>query len=68
MASYSVDMSKEFVAVLTVEAMKGKCTDGEVIRRAVAIYVCLQNQIRTCGFRVALIDKDDKIVKSIELP
>lgn len=68
MNRYSIELGDAIVGLLEVQANKGNCNKGEVIRRALASYAYLKDHMRDDGHKLALIDSNDNIVKEIILP
>jgi predicted DNA-binding protein len=65
MAKYTIDFGDEFEAVLRRLAKKKSLTKADVLRRAVATYDYLLSQD---DLKVALTDKENKVVKEMVLP
>lgn len=68
MARLTVQFPAKTDAILSELAGKDEISKTEVIRRALSLYKYLDREGREKGLKIALADKDDKIVKEIIYP
>jgi hypothetical protein len=72
---YTIDFDNEFDGLLSTVAKQKGTTKSEVVRRAVASYAYLNQQISAktgpseqANLKVSLTDANDRVVKDVILP
>lgn len=69
MARYTIDMDADFEKVLDSLAKDKGRTKAEIIRRAVASYSFLDQQVDPkAGTKVSITNQDDRVIKDVVLP
>jgi len=69
MPRYSIDLNDQFDTKLSKMAVEKGTTKAEIIRRAVASYTYLNQQVEgDNGRKISITDGDDRVEKDIVLP
>jgi len=69
MPRYSIDLNDQFDTKLSKMAVEKGTTKAEIIRRAVASYTYLHQQVEgDNGRKISITDGDDRVEKDIVLP
>lgn len=69
MPRYTVDFSKNFDLILTKMAKDESTTKSEIIRRSLAFYKFLRQQVMRNGeYKVSITDQNDKVISDIVMP
>ena len=65
MARLTVQFPSRTETILSELAAKDEISKTEVIRRALSLYKFLDREAREKGFKIAIADENDKIIKEI---
>lgn len=64
MPKLTIEVTEQLDAALTELAVKEGLPKSQVVRRSIALFKFLEDQ-RAAGLKVAIADKNDKVVKEI---
>ncbi len=67
MPRLTVQFPEKADEILSELAEKDKVSKTEIIRRALSLYRYLDREVKQKGNKLAIADKDDKIIKEIVL-
>lgn len=68
MAKYTINIDEAVEKVLDELGSRDPKQKGELIQKALASYIYLKKESKDDNLNVSITDKDQKIVKNIELP
>jgi hypothetical protein len=67
MPLYTLEIDDDFNKTIAKAADRKGVSKGEYIKRALAVYLYLQDHVNA-GFKVAVLTKGDEITKEVTLP